>query len=95
MSWKELAQTYLDQNSNFKQNLGNSSMIGLLKIILKVFFYILIDRIMERLLPAVFKLSDRILRQDHLLKFDHEEADDRITPVHAIVNNIDNSIVDT
>ena len=56
MSWKELTQTHLDQNSNFKQNLGNSSMIGLLKIILKVFFYILIDRIMERL-PAVLSFQ--------------------------------------
>ena len=162
MPWKELAQMYLDQSINFlltqknlgqlvkiKWNFSKSSLIHLLKIILKLFVSILVDHGYHRQITSCFKLLDEILTQGQLLKYYHERADDWIifhvnhavkvdtflkvviissdtdvfvwalyhfthwmysgldelwiinekydsiaTPVHTIVNNMDNSILD-
>ena len=69
MPWKELAQIYLDQKNNFllahkkfwavseNEIKFQQFFIGwLLKIILKVFLFILVDHIIERL-PAVLSFQ--------------------------------------
>ena len=48
--------TKTGQLVKIKRNFSNSSLIGLLKIILKVFLFILVDRILEKL-PAVLSFQ--------------------------------------
>ena len=89
MQWKELAQIYLNQSSNFllaqktfgllvkiKWNFSKSLLNSLLKIILEVFLWFLGGSDHGEIISS-FKLSDGILKQDHFLKWDLEEVDDQ------------------